>query len=199
MPSAPKKKGLGEKRVWGESQSVADWETLFWVTVCMVVCLIFALTNYQCFVRTMPLMGTICGTICEDSSPLQCERAVMLKYTQIHRLGRHCSRTCLAGEQTGKTVQWPTSYRAVTLLQMLALVNRPTTTGWCIFLSLKHFHAQWVHIEYCDLQSKWSASNFSNWCPLILIFVHYFYTVQKVLVSQPFFSTQACLKKKKKQ
>lgn len=195
-----------EKQVWvergvcgggGESQSASDWETPFWVTVCMVACLIFVLTNYQCFVRTMPLTGTICGTICEDSSPRQCENAVALKYTQIHPLGRHSSRTCLAGEQTGKTLQWPTSYRAATRPQMLALINRSTTARNCVFLSWSNS----VHSESMSNPVLYNQRDllliFQMKCPLILIFFDYFYVIHKVLVSQPFFRTWACLKRKK--
>ncbi|CAB1417664.1 unnamed protein product, partial [Pleuronectes platessa] len=58
---------------------------------------------------TMVSTGTICGTICEGSSPLQCTAPGLR----------------IVGEQTGKTIQRPTSRRAVILLSLLVLSSGP--------------------------------------------------------------------------
>lgn len=51
-----------------------------------------------------------------------------LKYTQLHPLGRHGSRSRMAGEQTGKTIQWPTSYHAVIIALTVGLAQQ--TSAW---------------------------------------------------------------------
>lgn len=74
------------------------------------------------FIQTIVLRGTICWTICEDSSPLKTEDVAAFEITQLHPPSGHGSRSCLTGQQTGNTIHWPTSSHAVTFPLVLALM-----------------------------------------------------------------------------